>query len=234
MGNEIIFIALLLNLLSILTILFLSYKVNRVLGGFEPYMKDVEKMRYTIAKRGNDILAKTITVAQDIIRNAIAASQKNLRVSESLQEEMGKMMREGISQNISESKQMIQDEVRDITDAYQRQFNLLAKEVQASAMFAHNQLLESSKGMIDEFATDLRSELEGLRTAAAEKISQSILEAEKGTAAYREQKIKDLDTKIYQIIGEIAKKTLGHAIDVSTHEQLVVEALEKAKKENLL
>ena len=234
MGNEIIFIALLLNLLAILMILFLIYKVNKVLGGFEPYMKDVENMRVTIAKRGNDILAKTITVAQEIIRNAIAASQKNLRVSESLQEEMGKMMREGVSQNLSESKQMMQDDVKDITDAYQKQFNLLAKEVQASAMFAHNQLLESAKRVIDGFAADIKNEIEGLQAAASEKISQSILEAEKGTTAYQEQKIKELDTKIYQIIGEIAKKTVGHTIDISRHEQLVIEALEKAKKENLL
>jgi hypothetical protein len=32
----------------------------------------------------------------------------------------------------------------------------------------------------------------------------------------------------------VAKKTIGKTIDLSTHEKLVMEALEKAKKENLL
>jgi len=233
MGDEVILAALILNLLAILMILFLVYKVDRALGGFEPYVKDIEQMRYSIARRGNDILAKTISVAQEIVRNAIASSQKNLRVSESLQEEMAGVMRQGLSQNLSETKQMMQNSMNDIVDAYQKQFNLLANEVQASAMFAHNELLESTKGMIDSFGASMKTELEGLRTSAAERISQSIVDAEKGTKDYQELKIKEIDTKIYQLIAEVAKKTLGRSIDISAHEELVMEALEKAKKEKM-
>jgi hypothetical protein len=35
------------------------------------------------------------------------------------------------------------------------------------------------------------------------------------------------------MIGEVAKKIIGRAIDLSTHEKLVIETLQKAKKEGI-
>jgi len=232
-AQTIVYIALLLNALAILVLLYLAFKAEKIIGEFEPYMKDVEQMRYTITRRGNDILTKTITVAQEIIRNAIAASQKNLRASETFQEELDKMMKEGTTQNLSESKKIIQNATKDIVDAYQKQFSILSREVEASGRFAHNQFLEATKKRTDALSAGIQGELSTMRQEIEEKLLAGVQEAQAGAKVYQEQKLKELDAKIYQILGEVAKKTLGRAIDLSTHEELVMEALEKAKKENL-
>jgi F0F1-type ATP synthase membrane subunit b/b' len=49
---------------------------------------------------------------------------------------------------------------------------------------------------------------------------------------YKKEKIKEIDERIFQLLVDITKKVLGKAIDLSTHEELVIKALEKAKKEN--
>jgi uncharacterized protein YoxC len=231
--SAMVYIALLLNALAVLVLLYLAYKAEKILGEFAPYMRDVEQMRDAITRRGNDILTRTITVAQEIIRNAIAASQKNLRASESFQDELGKLLKEGTEQNLSESKKIIQNATKDIVDAYQKQFSILAREVEASGRFAHNQLLEATKKRSDELSSGWQTELVRIRQEMEEKLLKGMQEAQSSAKMYQEEKIKELDSKIYQILSQVAKKTLGRSIDLSTHEELVMEALEKAKKENL-
>src|SRR3990170_1276794 len=114
MSGTIVLIALLLNALTVLLVLYLVYRGEKAIGDFEPYVQDVERMRGSIARRGNQILEKTITVAQEIIRNAVTTSQKNIRASENLQVEMERALKEGLDQNQSETKQIIQSATEDI------------------------------------------------------------------------------------------------------------------------
>ena len=51
---------------------------------------------------------------------------------------------------------------------------------------------------------------------------------------YRADKFAQIDQEVKKIVYDVAKQVLGRGIDVSTHEDLVKAALDKAKKENLL
>jgi len=228
-----VLVALLLNALTVLLVLYLVYKGDKALGEFQPYLQDVERMRHGIAKRGNDILEKTITVAQEIIRNAIVASQRNLRLSESVEGEMEKTLQAGLEKNLSEVKQMVQNATEGIIEAYRNQFLAMSREIEASGLDAHEQLIEVTKEKVNELSAGISQQLAEVRKGAEEKVSQELLATDEEIAAYKQQKIKEIDSKVYQMIGEIAKKTIGYAIDLSTHQELVLEALEKAKKEKL-
>ena len=50
---------------------------------------------------------------------------------------------------------------------------------------------------------------------------------------YRQNQIKSLDAKINTVIADVAKRVLGKAVDLKSHQELVIEALNKAKAENL-
>ena len=65
---------------------------------------------------------------------------------------------------------------------------------------------------------------------AARDIAKLKLDLEK----YRADKFAQIDQQVNQMVSDIAKQVLGKAIDVSTHEDLVKQALERAKKENFL
>jgi len=233
MTTEVVLIALLLNALTVLLVLYLVYKGGKALGEFEPYLQDVEQMRHGIARRGNDILEKTITVAQEIIRNAIATSQRNLRLSQSMEGEMEKTLQAGLEQNLSEVKQMVKNATEGIIEAYRNQFLAMSREIESSGLDAHKELLEITKDKVDELSKGIVQQLSEVRSTAEEKIGQELVVAEEGIESYKQQKIKELDSQVYQMISEIAKKVVGHAIDLSSHQELVLEALERAKKEKL-
>jgi len=45
--------------------------------------------------------------------------------------------------------------------------------------------------------------------------------------------LEEIDRGVYRTIVDVSKKIIGKAIDISTHEKLVMDALEKAKKEGI-
>ena len=234
MAEKVVLIALLFNALTVLLVLYLVYRGTKALGDFEPYIQDVERMRGSIARRGNQILEKTITVAQEIIRNAVTTSQKNIRASENLQVEMERALKEGLDQNQSETKQIIQSAAEDIVSAYQKQFSALTKDIEEAGLSAHREILDATKQKISELATGIQNEITAVRETSQAQVNQELAVSQERVKVYEEQKIKELDAKVYQILSQVAKKTLGRAIDLSTHEELVLEALKRAKTEKLI
>ena len=51
---------------------------------------------------------------------------------------------------------------------------------------------------------------------------------------YRSDKFAQIDQQVKVMVTDVAKQVLGKVIDVSTHENLVKDALERAKKEGFL
>jgi len=73
-----------------------------------------------------------------------------------------------------------------------------------------------------------------VRKVAEAQMAKELIASQERIKAYREAKIKELDDTLYQVLSQVAKKTIGRAIDLSSHEKLVMEALEKAKKEKMV
>src|SRR3990167_3467798 len=204
MAEKVVLIALIFNALTVLLVLYLVYRGTKALGDFEPYIQDVERMRGSIARRGNQILEKTITVAQEIIRNAVTTSQKNIRASENLQAEMERALKEGLEQNQSETKQIIQSATEDIVSAYQKQFSALSKDIEETGLSAHREILDATKQKINDLAESIQNEVTQVRELAQAQVSQEFTTSQEKIKAYEAQKIKELDTKVYQGLSAVA------------------------------
>lgn len=94
------------------------------------------------------------------------------------------------------------------------------REVSQSILTMSQQKIEELEKQIKEISRDLKTNL-------AKKQS----EIDNFLENYKKERLKEIDEKIFQIISEVAIKTLGKAIDFSSHEELVIRALEKAKRE---
>src|SRR4030042_4913980 len=216
----ILIISLVLNIVMVLAVAYMVYKTNQVLSEFQPFLKEGEQARHTVGKKANEVLARTISMASELVNNSIEESKRNLRLSEEFRLDIENRMRTGVEQTIAESNKVFQNQSKDIISTYQTMFSVLNREVSSETKEKVSQLLPS-----------LQKELEQIPRMVEEKLSQEIARVDKEVETHKQQKIKQLDTQIYQIISEVAKNTIGRSVDMSTHEELVMEALEKAKKE---
>lgn len=63
------------------------------------------------------------------------------------------------------------------------------------------------------------------------KIDHEYSLAKKDIDTYRQSELRVVDERIYEILEAVSKLVLGKAIELSHHEELIIESLEKAKKE---
>jgi F0F1-type ATP synthase membrane subunit b/b' len=184
----------------------------------------------------------------------------SLKVSKEFEKELEKLMEEEMRKVILQINQSIQNLISKMLNFYKTEISAFSqkadeeflnliktnKEIQESLLRetkikiknleeemkkeilrfsqTNSQILEQlSKSLVQESRRALESNLETM--------NQKILLTEKTIEDYKKERLEEIDKKIYQLIGQVAKKVIGKTIDLSTHEELVMEALEKVKKE---
>lgn len=162
------------------------------------------------------------------------------KVPENLHQQLEKMVGPEINKTIFEASQKIQKATDEILESYKKQMVEAPQELKDkiykfsdACSQAQDMILKESKVKADEIGNTLAKEINLVYQSVEKTINQNIIQAEKSIDDHRRERIKEIDKKIYQMIGEVAKKTLGETIDLSTHEKLVMESLEKAKKEKI-
>ena len=65
------------------------------------------------------------------------------------------------------------------------------------------------------------------------KIDTDFAQVQKEIENYKAEELKKIDDKIYSLLEKVSKFTLGRAINLSEHENLIIKALDRAKKEGL-
>jgi hypothetical protein len=119
-------------------------------------------------------------------------------------------------QSLIKEKSLISKEIKEFTQSLLKEKETIDKEMKLMG-----------EKIIEEMNKKISQTLESF----SERINKKLSESEKIIEDYKEKKLKEIDREIYRMVGEVTKKILGKVIDLSTHEKLVVEALEKAKKE---
>ena len=86
---------------------------------------------------------------------------------------------------------------------------------------------------LKDFKEIIKKETYASQKIVEQKIEQQYAETEQEIEAYKEDRIKKVEDEIYNILQNVAKVVLGKAISLQDHEQLVIDALNKAKTEKV-
>lgn len=105
------------------------------------------------------------------------------------------------------------------------------KELNQTYLEGQKFLFQEVKNKTEELNKNITEEIHWLYQETLKPLNERVLEVERDLENYKKEKIKEIDKNIYQIIIHATKKIIGQSIDLSLHEKLVIEALEKAKKE---
>jgi len=86
---------------------------------------------------------------------------------------------------------------------------------------------------VKDFKDTLHKETLASQDLVEQKVKEEYEKIRKEIEDYKNLEIKKVDENMYSIVQEAVKKILNKGIDLDTHEQLVIESLEEAKKEGV-
>jgi hypothetical protein len=146
-------------------------------------------------------------------------------INQRMIEELFTVYKKGISE-FSQSAERKMTDFEEVTKKEVLKITNISSETQ-------DLILKEIKKKNEELMKNLDEKINQIKKIAFQSLDQKISQAEKIIDEYKKERLKEIDRKVYQLIGEVAKKIIGKTIDLSTHEELVFQSLEKAKKEIL-
>lgn len=153
------------------------------------------------------------------------------KVSEDFKKQLEESVNKEIEKNIRELKSNFQETSEEIIKNYRNQFENGNQEVKKVISEISRQAAEETKKTSEILLEEFSQKFGEIYHLTRSALNKKTIEAGQEIENYKKEEFKKIDRKIYQILGEVAKKTIGKAVDLSDHEKLVMEALEKAKKE---
>lgn len=116
--------------------------------------------------------------------------------------------------------------LRIIADAYGDEIQKLAGDIAV-------EFKNEAKVELARFRKELEEQIVTLETASEKVIAEGYEEVKKEIERYRASKIAQIDATAREVLIDATKKILGKSIDLRAHEDLVISALEDAKRQNL-
>lgn len=157
--------------------------------------------------------------AEKIIERALRKSEEILQDMDTFREEMKKELRPIFKQSAESFVKTVKDESAYFIEAC----TVLIPEIKERYLKGMEQTLEKFKTDLTKETTDL------LKT----KIDAEWQQAQKDIEEYKEKQKQQIEKQIEEKISALVREAFGKSLTVSQHQQLVMNALEKAREEGV-
>lgn len=165
------------------------------------------------------------------VANAVTNNEKFLEESEKQIELLQKRFKESLENIISKDTLIIENTTNSIIKYYQDTVNSLTENYNQNSQKLTEVLNNELKKRIEELTTIIAKQSEASNKIFTNEIQKDLVVIKRDLASYSKTKFKEVDAKVYQIISETAKNTVGKVINMVDHQELVMTALDQAKKD---
>ena len=221
--DPIIFFVLLSTIatISIVLVVLVSSYV-KMLSKYNSAIKQEERLKSQTHKEEIKILEDARQKAAKIVGNATIIDEKEK------------------SQVEEEFKRLETNEVKEFQSATENLFTTYKEQLYN----LKNNTISIAQGIVKDIENDIIKELKDFKDIlkketyesqkiVEQKIEQDYQTAKKEVQYYKQEQIKKINNEIYKILQNVSMLVLRKTIPLEDHEQLILDALNKAKEEKV-
>ena len=138
------------------------------------------------------------------------------------------------SEIIEKAKLFGEDLQGDFESILRESFDVIRGEVSGLFESASKDFIEEARRDMKTFSVNLHSETENIKGVITDGIVGAIKKAEEGVEVYRSARMKNIEKEVKEKVDSLAREVLGKSLDTADQMNLVIESLNRAKKENVL
>lgn len=186
-------------------------------------LTELTSVRTAESKQAQEIINRAQQNANQVLTQAEAKSQEIVKTSQIFSDQFTREFQQGLMSVVEEQKkiyqQMAQGAQSESNKVLSNASQQLSQQIMSEMQTFHNGIVEKVASIEQE-----------LTRAVGEDYKKVQAELD----AYKAQAMKRVDENAVSLVEATTKKVLGKALSKSDHEKLVMEALEEAKKQNVL
>jgi len=214
------------NLLLLLAIaVYLAYLKHQ-----ESVLKKEESRFY---READKILGRAQAKAEALMEETVAKSQEILAETKSFKKEIEENLSAIFEKAAQTHAQKLAEEVASLNQSFRDLFEEMKVKYLNQTKTILNHLEVSGQKGVGELSEVVKEETLDFRSALEKKMNEEVAKAEKEIEAYRLEQLKNIDNSLVKILSRVSQEVLGKAISLADHEELIIEALERAKREGI-
>jgi hypothetical protein len=171
--------------------------------------------------------------SQEIINQANRKASEILASSETYEDNSNQAIKEKLAQLEKQQETVFAKASDDMKLAYQNMITQIQEQDVNTLKNMTKDIESDVLADFKEFRDVLEKETINSEKVVKEKIDEEYLVLEKDLEEYKKQKYQKIDDDIYKILYRVSEMVLNEGIQYDKHKELVLDALETAKKEQV-
>ena len=169
------------------------------------------------------VIAEANKKAREILKSAVTVKKGSDKKLEKALEEFEKSQEEAITQAAKQVLNRYKIKMDEVSSKDINTIGNISKDIE-----------KYTSAQVQDYKNIIEEETFASQKALGKKIDEEYKQTENELNDYKRNKLKAIDENIYRIVQETVKLTLEMSLTAKDGEDLVIEALEKAKQEGKL
>jgi len=209
----------------------LSY--SQMLKKFNAYQKEADELMDKVHKNEADLLEDARIKASKIVEDANEKAAEIIGSGNNINAQSRKTLDEALDTLLKHQTSYFEKASADFLEAYKRELESLKQKNIDIVKNVSKDIEEHTVKEVEDFDNILQKETFSAQKIVGDKIEKEYSSAQKDAENYKNEMLRKAEDEIYKILQNVSKLTLGKSIPLADHEQLIIEALEKAKKDGI-
>lgn len=224
-------ISAMLTLAVVLLLLVIYYA--RSLHRLHQVELENNNLQKQLIEKPTALLEKAHNQSLDIIHQATKQAAEMITSTKNFDTTSNGILKEKINSLEKDQAAIFSKASEEMKTAYQNMLSQIQEEDINTIKTMTKEIQADVLSDFQEFRADLEKETINSEKLVKEKIDEEYVSIEKELQEYKKQKYQKLDEDIYKILYHVSEIVFSQAIPFDKHKQLVMEALESAKKEQV-
>lgn len=211
----------------------MAMSYSQMLKKFNTYQKEADELMSQVHKSEADLLEDARIKAGKIAEDANKKAMEIIGSSNNLNTQGKKMLDEALDTLLKRQTSYFEKASADFLEAYKKELESLKQKNIEIVKNVSNNIEEDTVKEVEDFDNILQKETFAAQKIVEEKIEKEYSAAQQNVQNYKNEMLRKAEEEIYKILETVSKLTIGKSISFAGHEQLIIEALEKAKKDGI-
>lgn len=195
--------------------------------------REKEKLDEEMYRKADVLMEETRGKAMKIIEDANFKAESILKESRIFAGKSAYLLDEKLKNVSQDQIKNLQQISGDFLESYQKILKELKKDNINMFSNISKDIEREAVNEVKDFKEILQKETVESQKIVEQKIEEEYEKVRKGVEEYKSTQLGKVDDSIYKIIACISEELIGKALSQQEHQDLVLKALEKAKKEYL-
>lgn len=193
--------------------------------------QEAEKIRETARREAEILISHAREEALAVVSKSNVAVEEMLKEIHAASLDTQKRIEQKYEFFVGQETERLAKGAQELLRTYEDVGLATKSSYRKTAEAIESAIMKQIQDAIAAFQHTLEEEVKNFRVSAEERTHEWQKRAQEEIDVYKRESLKKIDESLYRIISFIAKEVIGHALDLDGQQELVMRALETAKKE---